>query len=1074
MPLGFLLRLGCIVLAAVYTSLLSALAAEPLFQTSFEDGTAGKLPPGWTVQACEAPNRLELLGAAARTGQLGLHLVDASNKLACGLRSPMIPVKPETDYSARWWFRAPVGSNGSLYIEFWDQDGKRIQEGGVFSFSGTASGRWEHLLSTAISPVSAVRATLLASCWTGGQTDAWYDDLAFSEGFISRYDRTPLPPATVRHPCGLYREADLVRARENIRRHEWAQGLLANFRKAAEFWMQVPEADLPLWIPELTPNRTLFCPKCDANWDYAWKCLPDMRIECTRCGLVLPSADYPENGRETLRDPLGRKVEYCFHEGAKGRRYRISGRLRYERIVKLSSLGALGKVYALTDERAYAERAVKVLRRVAEVYPGYVPHDWTRFYRDYSNLQSGKLSGWKLHDAGTFSQLALCYDLIYNNACLTEPDKALIENGAFREAVRLFTATSPRGCCINDGPAAMTCGAWLGVLLGDHEAVRWASSAPEGFLGFVRAYFFRDGHWEDGSSSYESMALGPLYGCSEILQGYSDPPTYTGPDRFTALDLRQDAVLRKIYTAQLQVLLPDGTAPPINDSAAGVRYSAQHVETNYHWYPTETNRRLLAQAYGGSFAAGDEYALFRREPEARLDGVQPLDLAAPSLVRPGLGLAILRAGSGAEAAALYLDYGPFCSGHGHPDKLNLIYYDNGAELITDQGYLGARHEFTPWNKATLCHNEVLIDGQPQAREAGQLLAFAAGGPIQTIVAAAPAVYAQATRYERTVSLVDHGPGRRYVVDVFRVAGGKVHDFAIHGAGQEFSGPALAWEAWAGPVVSAQAGATWVRQAQALPTAEAIQLRWLEGGSGVCLDMQGQPGSTLFHLTAPGLRDRKNPWEKRELQVAVVRRNGPANTFVSVIQPVYTDGARFSVSPEVVSCEQGEAQAVRIRGADIDDLVVTGEAASAAGLTQCGELRFRGQQAFLSRTPTQTVLWLLNGAEARAGELSLRSPRPVSGRITAVDAAAASVDTDAALPPGVHAGCLLIIRDATDGAYEIEAVTALPGGGSRVKLAGEPVLNVTVGQEFTFSTWAQSTQRAGGTVQTGGDAQVGQP
>jgi hypothetical protein len=1058
-----------ILLAGVFLGVLSALAAEPLFQTSFEDGTAGGLPAGWTVYACESPNRLELLGTAAHSGKLGLHLVDASRTLACGLRSPRIPVKPDTDYAATWWFRAPAGSSGSLYIEFWDQEGKRIQEGGVFSFGGKASDRWEQMLSSATSPANAVQATLLASCWTGGEADAWYDDLAFVEGFVSTYDRTPLPPAVVRHPCGLYREADIERAKENLRRHAWAQGTLANFRKAAEFWMQVPDADLPLWIPELTPNRTLFCPKCDANWDYAWKGLPDLRIECTRCGLVLPSADYPENGRETLVDPLGRKVEYRYYEGAKGRRYRIGGRLRYERIAKLSSLGALGKVYALTGEKGYAEKAVKVLRRIAEVYPGYVPHDWTRFYRDYSNLQSGKLSGWKLHDAGVFSQLALCYDLIYNSGCLTEADKGLIENGAFREAARLFTATSPRGCCINDGPSAMTCGAWLGVILGDHEAVRWASSPPDGFLGFVHKYFFRDGHWEDGSSSYESMALGPLYGAPEILQGYSDPPTYAGPDRFVGLDLRQDAVLRKIYTAQLHILLPDGTAPPINDSAAGSRFSAQHVETNYHWYPTEANRRLLAQVYGGSFAAGDEYALFRREPDARLDDVEPVNLAAASLVRPGLGLAILRAGTGPEAAALYLDYGPFCSGHGHPDKLNLIYYDNGAELITDQGYLGARHEFTPWNQATLCHNEVLIDGEPQARKDGRLLVFAAGGPIQTIVAAAPAVYAQATRYERTVSLVDHGPGRRYVVDVFRVAGGALHDFAIHGAGAEFAGPALAWEAFAGAVVSAPAGARWVRQAQAAETAEALQMSWTEGGKGVRLDMLGQPRSTLFHLTAPGLRDRKKPWEKRELHVAMVRRHGPTNTFVSVIQPAYADGVRFTVSPEVVTGEQGEAQAVRVRGAEIDDLVVTGEAASAAGLTQCGELRFRGQQAFLSRTPAQTVLWLLNGTEAQAGKLALHALPPVAGRIVAVDAAAATVDTDAALPPGTAAGRLLIVADMTDGAYEIETVTALPGAGSRVKLAGEPVLGVKVGQEFAVSTWAQRTQRADGTVEAGGDA-----
>lgn len=1055
---------------AMLIGTLAASAAEPLLQTSFEDGSAGGLPPGWSVYACDPPNRLELVSDQVHSGKLALRLVDASRETACGLRSPRVPVTAGTDYSVTWWFRAAPGSAGSLYLEFWDRDGKRIQEDGVFSFSGTDSGTWERMTSCATAPATAVHATLLAYSWSSGLSEARYDDLTLCEGFVAPYDRTPLPPADVKHPCGLYRESDIARARENLRQHEWAQGLLTQFRQAAEFWLRVPDADLPLWIPELTPNRTLFCPKCDANWDYAWKCLPDLRIQCTRCGLILPSDEFPENGRETFINPLGKKVEYAFHEGANGRRYRISGRLRYERIGKLSSIGALGKVYALTGEKPYAVQAVKVMRRLAEVYPGYIAHDWTRSYRDYSNLQSGKLSGWKLHDAHTFAQVALCYDLIYNSGCLGEADKALIENGAFREAVRLFTATSPRGCCINDGPAAMTCGAWLGVILGDHDAVRWAVSPPDGFLGFVHKYFFRDGHWEDGSSSYESMALGPLFGCPEILQGYSDPPTYTGPDRFDNLDLRQDPILRKIYTAQLHILMPDGTAPPINDSTDEARYSAQHVETNYHWYPTEENRRLLAHVYGGTFATGSEYALFRRDPAARLDDVSPLNLAAQSLVRPGLGLAVLRAGEGPAAAALYLDYGPFCSGHGHPDKLNIIYYDHGAELVPDQGYLGARHEFTPWNHATLCHNEVLIDGEPQGRAGGQLLAFAVGGPVQTIVAAAPGVYSQASRYERSVSLVDHGPGQRYVVDVFRVAGGKTHDLALHGAGQEFAAAGLAWQPVSGPVVSDKAGGKWVRQARSSPWDQPLRALWSEAGKGVCLDLLGEPRTTLFDLTAPGLRHRRNPWEKRELRVLLARRNGPANTFVSVLQPTAGEGPRFAVRDVAARSEAGEVRAVRVHGDGLDDLIVTGEMASAAGLTECGELRFRGQQAFFSRGPQGETLWLLNGTEAQVGNLALRSVPAVTGKVTAVDAAAATVDVDVTLPAAAAVPCrLLLIEGVTAGAYTIAATAPLPQGGTRVTLADEPVVNIAVGQVFACPTWSLLTRRPDGTTERRGDA-----
>ncbi len=889
------------------------------------------------------------------------------------------------------------------------------------------------------------------------------------EASVVAYDRTPLPPAAVAHPCGLYREADLARARENLRRHEWARAVLSEFREAAAFWMAVPDADLTFWIPDLTPNRTLFCPRCNANWDYAWKGLPGDRIECTRCALVLPSDEYPENGREALVDPLGRTVEYAFHEGSKGRRYRISGRLRYQRILKLASIGSLGKVNALTGERAYAEKAVKVMRRLAEVYPGYIPHDWLRFYRDYSNLQSGKLSGWKLHDAGVFAQVALCYDLIYTSGCLTEADKVLIENGAFREAARLFTATSPRGCCINDGPAAMTCGAWLGVILGDHETVRWAVSPPDGFLGFVHKYFFRDGHWEDGSPSYENMALGPLYGCPEILQGYVDPPTYAGPDRFDGLDLRQDPILRRIYTAQLHILMPDGTAPAINDSAVGTRFSSQHVETNLHWYPTEENRRILANVTGGAFTAGGEYALFRRDPEASLDGVAPLDPAASSLVRPGLGLAILRAGAGAEAAALYLDYGPYCSGHGHPDRLNIIYYDGGAERVTDQGYLGARHEFTPWNHATLCHNLVLVDKAPQRRAGGQLLAFAPGETVQAIAAEAAGVYAQTTRYERRLALVDHGPGRRYVVDAFRVSGGETHDFALHGAGQAFQADGPAWAAFEGTVVSREAGGKWVRQARHAPWDEPLRSFWREGDQGLCLDLLGATGTTLFDLTTPGLRHRRNPWEKRDLRVLLARRAGPSSAFVSVLQATGAAEPGFTVSAVPARSDSGEVHAVRIDGHGIKDLMVIGEAASAAGETACGDLRFRGEQAFVSRGPAGEVLWLLNGSAAQSGDLALRAHPPVTATVTAVAIADASIDLDAALPATADlAGRLILVNGLTDGACTIAATAPLPQGGTRVRLADDPLCRLEAGQRVTLPTWAMLRRRPDGTLERHGD------
>jgi hypothetical protein len=1024
----------------------------PLYTTSFEEGAAGALPEGWTLFRAGATG-VTLSTTQAHTGKTSLHVLDDSTTEAEGLRSPFIPVKPDTDYTIEWWSLCAPGRACSFYVEFWDADGKRIDPDGVSSLGCPDSGKWEYKRAVLPSPPTAVKATVLPYSHSGGTGDGYFDDITFKEGVVDAYDRTPQPPAKVKHPCGLYREADLARAKANIEKYPWAQAVLADFKRRAEFWMQLPEDQIAEWIPELTPIRVLNCPKCGANWDYAWRDLPPHQIKCTRCGLVLPSADYPEDGRETLINPLGKRVTYTFYQNDKGERFRISGRIRYQAIGKLDSLGAVGKYYALTGDRAYAEKAVKVLRRIAEVYPGYVAHDWNRFYRDYSNLQSGKLSGWKLHDAQTFTQLVTCYDLIYNSGCLSDADKVLIENGAFREAVRLFTATSPAGCCINDGPYAMTCGALLGAILGDHEAVKWAVSPPDGFLGFIRKYFLRDGHWEDGTFSYEQMSLGPLYGCPEVLQGYSDPPEYTAADRYDKLDLLSDPILRKIYLAPLRVLMPDGTGIPFSDSASGARPNKQHAETNYFWYPTPENRRVLAWVYEGKYSeAGGEYALFRRDPEADLSKEVPLDLSAESTVRPGVGWALLRTGTGKDAAGLYFKSGVYGSGHGHDDKLNIIYYDNGAELISDQGYLGARHEFTTWNHSTLSHNLVLVDGQAQRRTSAELLSFSSGEVFQTALGESKTVYPDATRYERSVSLVDHGPGKRYVVDVFRVTGGKTHDFVIHGAGKDFVAPQGDWKPFEGAVATDTAGAKWLRSQQiAASDADAVA-QWSEAGKGVTVHVLGQAGTKLLHLTAPGLRNRSNPWENRDLHLLVARREGPSNTFVSVIS---ADGSAkpLTVSSASAQAEKGEVAGVRVQGEGFDDLIVVGDFESAQGTTTCGPLTFRGRVAFLSRGAAESTACLVDGSAIDAGGMKGTSQPPVTGKVVSVDQEHFSVVLDTErLPEGDGArGRQLFLRGAPDGAYEIDSVKNVGNGRCTVLLADQPLLNIKPGQSFFFGS-----------------------
>lgn len=77
---------------------------------------------------------------------------------------------------------------------------------------------------------------------------------------------------------------------------------------------------------------------------------------------------------------------------------------------------------------------------------------------------------------------------------------------------------------------------------------------------------------------------------------------------------------------------------------------------------------------------------------------------------------IMRSGWGREANYLAFDNGPLGAGHVHQDKLNVVIYPYGRQLLYDNG--GGSYERGKWRAYsidTYSHNTVLFDGMPQRR-----------------------------------------------------------------------------------------------------------------------------------------------------------------------------------------------------------------------------------------------------------------------------------------------------------------------------------------------------------------------
>lgn len=172
------------------------------------------------------------------------------------------------------------------------------------------------------------------------------------------------------------------------------------------------------------------------------------------------------------------------------------------------------------------------------------------------------------------------------------------------------------------------------------------------------------------------------------------------------------------------------------------------------------------------------------------------DIEQRSRYYPSWKLAILHAGAGRDRRGAYLDYD---SGgvHGHNDGMNIGIFAHGMNYLPDYGSVPNHRpgsydsQFHYWYRSAATHNTVIVDGrehrdycyvqrdidggQGLTSESGKIVLWGIGKTVKVAAADDPLIPAgKATRFERTLALVDVSGGDCYVVDVFRVRGGAEH------------------------------------------------------------------------------------------------------------------------------------------------------------------------------------------------------------------------------------------------------------------------------------------------------------
>jgi hypothetical protein len=617
------------------------------------------------------------------------------------------------------------------------------------------------------------------------------------------------------HPRTIYKPADLARARENLARHGWARQVVDDLRAQVAPTSEGGQAFVERMIPATTPTGVGFtnCAACGANaihGAYHWDPRDPERLRCTTCGTVYPNDRFPEDVAFRAERHGGGQV-IRFHGGYRYdfRGFALysswSGQIRARKVSYMAGQAhALATLYAATGEASYAEATRLILLRFTAVYPGYLVHsnygewidlpprlvaeriddlpedEWTippnrpdrKLHSGYWN--SGRATGSGMEGAFV-RQLAIAYDLIYDT--LGGDERRLIERDLLLESTPLLLADPARN---NKSVSNLTAAGLVGMVTGNPALVRAGADA---FWHFVRHWFLTDGTTSE-SPAYALMTLNGLWSFGEALHGYSDPAGFDPPEgaeRWDKVDVYADPAYRAVFRALYDTLLPNLRYPAFADSYVTTTLGPHYADLMVARYNLPEYRALLAELCGGSFdATGSEFALFQRDPALTL---RPGDrISFRDVFFPALRLGYLRAGDGGRAATAILSASHW-GVHHHRDSLNLTLFQRGHEVLTDLGYLWDRPD-KDMTVRTPAHNLVVVDESEQrtTERGGTLHLFDTTdtAPHVKVVDCSSNAYAQASLYRRRCILVDHGDAGAYLVDIFWVRGGSIHDYLFHG------------------------------------------------------------------------------------------------------------------------------------------------------------------------------------------------------------------------------------------------------------------------------------------------------
>lgn len=593
------------------------------------------------------------------------------------------------------------------------------------------------------------------------------------------------------------------------------------------------------------------------------------------------------------------------------------------------AIQAAGALYRLTGDKVYADYARDLLLGYAKLYPGLGAHPQGR------GQIPGRLFWQTLNDSVWLVSAVQGYDAIRDS--LSAADRKTIDDNVFRPMADFLSGTPENFDKIhNHATWAVAAVGMTGYVLRDPTYVDKALKGSKrdgsaGFLKQVDQLFSPDGYYEEGPY-YQRYALAPFILFANAIER-NDPQQ--------GIFKRRDGVLLKAVDALVQSSY-GGYFFPINDAILDKGLDTEELVAGIDIaYARTSDARLLSVAKAQKRVLLSPEGLQVAQALAQ-DKATPFAFV-PTLLRDGPdgtegALAILRMG-GENGQALVMKNTKQGMGHGHFDKLNWLFYDNGQRVVTDYGaarFLNIEAkaggiylpENNSWARQTIAHNTLVVNEQSHFGgdwKKGQPLAptpllFATRDDTQIASARMDSAY-DGVSFTRTQLLLAHPSlGEPVVLDLLRVTGSKAarYDLPLHFNGHIMDVGFKSQSAVTSRPVLGKANGyqhVWV-DASSEPSSEARSLTWL---------LDGRFYTYRFASTAPsraliGESGANDPsFNLRREPMLLQRVDGQtATTFYGVLEP----HGQYDGTAETVRGANSRIDAIaHYRGKDADVLVL---------------------------------------------------------------------------------------------------------------------------------------------------------